>query len=542
LEVDAVVVGAGLGGIYALHKLREQGLNVIGLEAGADIGGVWRHNRYPGARVDLESVYYCYHFSPGIYRNWRWSERYASQPELLRYLEHVVDRLGLREHFRFNTRMRGAQWRPETARYDIEAGEDLRISTRYLVMATGQLSDPKTIPFPGAERFQGELVRSSRWPDKPIDYAGKRVGLVGTGSSGVQIATDLAGRGGHLHVFQRSPNYSVPARNGPLDDASFDEVARDSLAARAHLYTLRTGTALVKVEPQPAATFSAEEQQARLEAQWESGGQGMGAVFTDQTTDNDVNDIVANFVRSKIRETVKDPVVAEKLCPDYPFGTRRLCIDTGYYEIYNRSDVTLVDVAEDPIAEITETGLRTRSRQEYELDVIILALGFRAFRGEIANANIRNEHGETPIDRWARGPRTLLGLMTAGFPNLFMLTAPGSPSVLSNMFLMNEYHVEWMARAIAFMSAGGYATIEPSRDAEERWTQHVQDAAGRLIRLHVDNYMVHVNEDDGSRVFMPYTGGLTAYIEAAERAAAADYEGFELARAPATAKAETMPA
>jgi cation diffusion facilitator CzcD-associated flavoprotein CzcO len=533
LEVDAVVVGAGLGGIYAVHKLRERGLKVIGLEAASGVGGVWRHNAYPGARVDLDSIIYSYHFSPEIYRSWRWKERYAAQPQLLAYLEYVADRLGVVEHFRFNSPLRGAQWRPETARYELVAGEGLRLTTRFLVMATGNLSAPRDIPFPGAERYRGELLISSRWPERDIDFRGRRVAVVGAGSSGVQCATALAGVADHLYVFQRSPHYSIPARNGPLDEEWFDSVAADSLATRhRHFHEPPSDWIASPLKPKAAKDCTPEEKLERMETQYAFGGQFMGFVFTDQNTDRAVSDLVSDFVRNKIRQRVSDPVLAEKLIPHYPYGTRRISLDIGYSEIFSRPDVTLADGREDPIQEFTEAGIRTRDR-EYELDAIILALGFKAFRGELENANIRNEHGLSVTSRWSRGPRTLLGLMTLGFPNLFMLASAGSPAVLSNLFTMNEYHVEWVVRCIDYMDAHGHATIQPSEEAEDRWTRHVTEVARAVapIRLAENQYMTHVNED-GTRVFMPYAAGMARYVEAAEQVVANGYEGFKFSRAP----------
>ena len=536
-NVDAVVVGAGLGGIYAMHKLRDMGLDVVGLERASGVGGVWRHNRYPGSRVDLESYIYSYHFSPEIYRGWRWSERYAAQPELLRYLQYVADSLGVTEAFRFNTPMLSAEWRPQDARYRILAGDDLELNARFLVMATGNLSYPRDITFPGAERFRGDLALSSRWPERDIEFEGRRVAVVGTGSSGVQSASALAGVAKHLHVFQRTPHFCIPSRNGPMNVEKFEAVAADPLAQRAMLWRSSRYRRVASLDPKPGGECTPEEMQERLERQWRLGGHGMQVVFSDQMTNMAVNKVVADFVKAKIRETVKDPEIAKKLLPPYPFGIRRLSIDDGYYEIFNRPDVSLVDMAEDPIQEITETGIRTRDR-EYELDVIILALGFKAFKGELDNANITNERGQTYTHRWERGPRTLLGLMTSGFPNLFVLTGPGSPSVQANLFLINEYHTEWLVNCLKHMAAHGHQTIEPSVEAEDLWTEHVTDVAVETVPIRVvnNNYLVHVN-DDGTRAFNAHVR-LDRYIESADTVAANGYEGFVFGGAPHKADAE----
>lgn len=531
-EVDVVVVGAGLGGIYALHHFSLQGLKTICVEKADSIGGVWNYNRYPGARVDVDSTDYCYCFSKEIYEGWRWSERYATQGELLRYLHYVVDRLGLAERIRLSTPMTGAEWQPDKQRYHVTTGDGVEISTRFLVMATGNLSEPRDIAIPGADSFEGTLVRSSRFPKQGVDMRGKRVAIIGTGSSGVQATPVVAEVAEHLHVFQRTAHYAVPAQNGPLDEARYALLSNDPEIARQEFKQSQLfggdGAGSPLGAPQSAASYTPEEQQARLEAQWLVGGQRFHVVFADQTTNRAANDIVADFVRAKIRETVADPVVAEKLCPKYPIGTRRLIQDIGYYETFNRDNVTLVDAEEEAIERITPTGIQTNLRH-YELDVIIVALGFKAFTGEINQANIRNENGEEPTSNWSLGPRTLLGIMTTGFPNLFMLTGPGSPAVLANLFTQNEYHVEWIADCIRYMDEKGLSSIEPEKEAEDRWTAKVKEVALPLLRLQGNDYMVHRNAD-GTRAFIPYAGGVHSYTAAAEAIAANNYEGFRFVR------------
>ncbi len=539
-DYDVIVVGAGFGGIYATHHFANEGLKVLCLEKGEEIGGVWHHNRYPGARVDGDSIDYCFHFSSELYRDWRWSERYAGQDEILRYLNFVVDRLGVRDSIRVRTPLTGAEWRPDEQRYHVTAGEDLRLTTRFLVMATGNLTEPRTPTLIGLEDFKGEVRRTSRWPREPVRIAGRRIGVIGTGSSGVQSITAMAPDAEHLYVFQRTAHYSVPARNGPLDAARYEAVAADVPAARARWLGSGLFDAREHEEdsrPRPASAYSQAVQQARLEEQWEFGGQGMHLVFIDQTTDIDSNTVVADFVRNKIRGTVKDTALAEKLCPKYPFGTRRLIIDTGYYEVYNRENVSLVDISENPIERITETGIQT-ANGHYEIDLLVLALGFNAFRGSLDEANIRNEKGQSPTSRWDRGPRTLLGLMTAGFPNLFTLTGPGSPATVGHLVLLNEYHATWVSDLIRHMDAHGYATAEADEGAEERWTSHVTELAQPLLRLQGNDYMVHRNED-GSRAFIPYVGGMGRYIEAADLVRARGFDGLHFK--PATSPSIRVP-
>jgi cation diffusion facilitator CzcD-associated flavoprotein CzcO len=527
---DVIVVGAGLGGLYALHKFGRIGLAVLGLEQASGVGGVWFHNRYPGARVDVESLDYCYYFSPELYRDWRWTERYASQPELLAYLNHVADRFDLRRRILFETALARAQWLPEAARYAVETSNGQKLSCRFLVMATGNLSAARAPDFPGLASFRGEWVQASHWPDRKVALAGRRIAVIGTGSSGVQAIPALAEQASHLTVFQRSPNFSVPARNLALDEAKFREAAADVPGRRRALLQTRAAISSNLGPALPFAAYSAAEREDRLERQWALGGQGMNRVFADQGIDRHSNDAVADFVRAKIRQIVKNPETAERLCPyDHPIGSRRLCVDTDYYATYNRDNVTLVDIGKDPIQRITETGIQTASTH-YEIDLIVFAIGFHAFRGALDQVEIRNEKGETPTAHWDRGPRTYLGLMTCGFKNFFFLTGPGSPSVLANMVLMNEEHVNFAAGLVAHMAAHGFATVEPEPAAQAAWTGTVAEAASKLLRLGVKNYMVHVNEDDGSRVFMPYVGGLDRYAEICRGVADGLYPGFAFGR------------
>jgi len=527
---DVIVVGAGLGGLYALHRFGQIGLAVLGLEQASGVGGVWFHNRYPGARVDVESLDYCYYFSPELYRDWRWTERYASQPELLAYLNHVADRFDLRRRILFETALARAQWLPEAARYAVETSDRQKLSCRFLVMATGNLSAARSPDFPGLASFRGEWVQASHWPDRKVALAGRRIAVIGTGSSGVQAIPALAEQASHLTVFQRSPNFSVPARNLALDEAKFREAAADVPGRRRALLQTRAAISSNLGPALPFAAYSMAEREDRLERQWALGGQGMNRVFADQGIDRHSNDAVADFVRAKIRQIVKNPETAERLCPyDHPIGSRRLCVDTDYYATYNRDNVTLVDISKDPIQRITETGIQTASTH-YEIDLIVFAIGFHAFRGALDQVEIRNEKGETPTAHWDRGPRTYLGLMTCGFKNFFFLTGPGSPSVLANMVLMNEEHVNFAAGLIAHMAAHGFATVEPEPAAQAAWTGTVAEAASKLLRLGVKNYMVHVNEDDGSRVFMPYVGGLDRYAEICRGVADGLYQGFAFGR------------
>jgi len=392
-------------------------------------------------------------------------------------------------------------------------------------MCTGNLSEPKPIPFPGLERFKGDWYMSNRWPHREVSFKGKRVAIVGTGASGVQAVPVVAKDAEHVYVFQRTPHYAVPARNGPHDIELQRRIAanladyKEGMLARP---TLPTG----QEDRKKAADYTPEERRARMEKQWQYGGHGMAYVFEDIGTDYAANEIASEFVRDKIREQVHDPVTAEKLCPDYPIGTRRLILEIDYYDCFNRGDVTLVDVKEDPIEEITETGIRTQSGAHYEVDLIIFALGFKAFLGAIDTAGVVNEKGQTPRDVWARGPRTVFGLLTPGFPNLFHPTNAGSPSVLGPLILENEFHCDWIADCIAHMERNGYATVEASEEGADIWGQKSAAVAEKMIRRQVDNYMVHVNADDGSRIFQPWGAGMATYVPEVRAMTERGYEGL----------------
>ena len=524
-DLDALVVGAGLGGIYAVHRLRGLGLRVLGVDGADGFGGVWFHNRYPGARVDLPSVDYCYYFSEALFREWDWTERFATQPELLRYLDHVVDRFDLRRSFRLRTRVVGAQWQPAERRYLISFEDGTQLTTRFLVMATGNLSRPRELRFPGLERFAGEWVQTSHWPDSTVELSGRRVGVIGTGSSGVQTIPAIAGQVGELVVFQRSPNFSIPAVNGPIDEILLAEVRADVADARDHLLTTPSGTH-ARRGTRPAHEYSVFEQRDILERQWHRGGHEFSMLFTDQALDKSSNEIVAEFVREKIRTIVRDADLAERLSPrDHPIASRRLCLDTDYYATYNLPHVRHVDLRTDPIETITEKGIRT-SAGLVELDLIVFATGFTPFVGALDAAGIRNEAGASPTDSWTRGPRTYLGLLVDGFPNLFALTGPGSPSVLANMALANEQHVDWVADLVCHMDSVGASEVRPALAAVDAWTARVTDDGRRLLSYGSRNYMVRVNAD-GSRAFLPYPGGFGRYVQHSAEVAAGGYRELE---------------
>lgn len=532
-KFDIAVIGAGFGGVYAAHRFREASLSVVGIDGASGFGGTWYHNTYPGSRVDTDSVdMYSYLFSREIYEGWVWRERYATAQELMEHINWVADKLDVRRLFRFDTWLREAQWSPEDGRWHLETDKGDVISCRFLVMCTGNLSEPKPVPFPGLDRFKGEWYTSNRWPHREISFKNKRVAIVGTGASGVQAVPVVAQDASHLFVFQRTAHYAVPARNGPHNIELQRKIAanladyKESVLARA---TLPTG----QEDRKKALEYTPDERRARMEKQWAYGGHGMAYVFEDIGTNYESNEIAAEFVREKIREQVRDPEIAEKLCPDYPLGTRRLILEIDYYDCFNRDNVTLVDVKCNPIEEITETGILTRDGTLYPVDIIIFALGFKAFLGAIDKAGVINEKGQTPRDIWARGPRTVFGLMTPGFPNLFHTTNAGSPSVLGPLIVQNEFHCDWIADCIAHMEREGYATVEATDEGADIWSRKSAAVSENMIRRQVDNYMVHVNADDGSRIFQPWGAGMSTYVPEVRAMTARNYEGFAFKSPPA---------
>jgi cyclohexanone monooxygenase len=527
-ELDVVVVGAGFAGLYALHKLRGMGLTVQVLEAGDGVGGTWYWNRYPGARCDVESLEYSYGFDDALQQEWSWSERYPAQPEILRYLEHVADRFALWPDIQLGTRVVEAAWDDDAGRWSLatEAGE--RFSARWVVMATGVLSASQVPTIPGLETFEGEWHHSGRWPEEGVDVAGKRVGVIGTGSTGIQLIPEIAREAAHTYVFQRTANFSVPNANRPMDP-DLERSWKDRYPEQREVQ--RRSLLGVAIPPgERAANETPDHEVTRtLEERWQQGG-GMPVLlsFTDFLVDENANAKAAEFVRGKIRETVKDPAVAEMLIPrDYPIGAKRLCQDEGYFETFNRDDVTLVDVRSAPIQEITPTAIRTAGG-DYEVDVIVFATGFDALTGALLAIDIRGRDGLTLTEAWANGPRSYLGLGIAGFPNLFTVTGPGSPSVLSNVVVSIEQHVEWIADCIEHLRAEGLDRIEATPEAQDAWMEHVAEVAAFTLFPRAASWYVGANVPGKPRVFMPYVGGVGSYRERCDAIAAAGYEGFVL--------------
>lgn len=531
VQLDAIVVGAGFAGIYQLYSLRRIGLSARVLEAGEGVGGTWFWNRYPGARCDVESLDYSYSFSDELQQEWDWTERYAPQPDILRYINHVVDRFDLRRDIQLNARVTSAIYNESEDRWLVTTEGGDRFSARYCIMATGCLSIPQAPQFPGLESFKGEWYHSANWPHEGVDFAGKRVGLIGTGSSGVQMTPEIAKRAKHLTVFQRTANYSVPAQNEPITPEQLAEVKATYGARRERALETHTGHFLI-ANDKSAMEVSEAERRKEFEFRWKGAGGGfrMLRAFNDLMVNKQSNDQAAEFVRSKIRATVKDPATAELLCPreDLPFGTKRLCVDTDYYQTFNRDNVSLVDVRTDPLVEATPNGLRTQSGQEYPLDVIVFATGFDAMTGALKSIDVRGVGGQALRNKWVDGPRTYLGLAVAGFPNLFILAGPGSPSVLSNMVHSIELHVNWLTRCLEDARARGVRRIEAQQRAEDDWVHHVNEVADRTLYPTANSWYMGSNMPGKPRVFMPYVAGVPAYRKIVNGVAADGYRGFEM--------------
>jgi cyclohexanone monooxygenase len=523
-DFDAVIVGAGFAGMYMLYRSRQMGFSCRVVEAGGGVGGTWYWNRYPGARCDGESMFYSYQFSDDLQQEWEWSERYAAQPEILRYANHVADCFDLRRDIRFDTQVTAVTYDEAAGYWVIEATDGMRLTARFCIMATGCLSSANTPKFDGMEAFAGAIYHTGRWPHERVDFTGKRVGVIGTGSSAIQAIPIIAEQAQRLYIFQRTPNYAIPAWNAPLEPAMVREIKANYSELRVKQRQTFTGN-MWDARDQSALAASPAERQREYEARWREGGLGFMAAYRDLLFDDEANATAAEFVRGKIREIVRDPVVAELLCPKFIIGCKRLCVDTGYYETYNRDNVTLVDVSTTPIEKIAEHGVLVDGRA-YDLDVIVFATGFDAMTGALLRIDIRNGAGESLRDKWRHGPVSFLGLSVAGFPNLFTITGPGSPSVLTNMIPTIEQHVEWIADCLCRLRERKLRRIEALPDAEAAWVSHVTETADRSLRPSCNSWYVGANVPGKPRVFMPYMGGMPAYRKKCEAVAANGYEGF----------------
>jgi cation diffusion facilitator CzcD-associated flavoprotein CzcO/acetyl esterase/lipase len=527
-DVDVVVVGAGFAGMYLLHRLRELGMRVAVIEAAGDVGGTWYWNRYPGARCDILTVDYSYSWDPDLQREWEWSERYATQPEILRYANHVADRHDLRRDIRFGTRVESAAWDDRTRRWTVRTDRGDEIITRFHVMATGCLSMPKHPDIAGADRFRGDVHFTSTWPHDGVDFTGRRVAVIGTGSSAVQSIPIIAQQASQLTVFQRTPNFSIPAWNGPISPERLAQYRNDPEAYREAARWSGAGVPREK-SVVGALQVSEGDRRSRYEEVWAAGELlEISGAFSDILVNAQANETLAEFIRDKIRSIVDDPETAEALCPtNHHVGTKRACLDSGYYETYNLDHVRLVDLRAHPITTITETGIET-SGESFEFDAIVFATGFDAMTGALVAVDITGREGVTLRDKWAHGPTTYLGLMTAGFPNLFMVTGPGSPSVLSNMMVSIEQHVEWISDTIDHLHRHDLEAIEPTETAEAAWVAHGNEFAGLTLMPLANSWYMGANVPGKPRVFLPYVGGVDRYRAACDEVVERGYLGFTL--------------
>ncbi len=528
---DVIVVGAGFAGLYMIHQAHLLGLTVRCYEAGDGVGGTWYWNRYPGCRCDVESLDYSYSFSPELEQEWEWTERYPPQEQVERYLNHVADRFDLRREVTCGARVTSAHFDDGESRWTVVTDTGEVVSAEFLVTAVGCLSRPNTPAIPGIERFAGRVLHTCTWPAAEVDFAGQRVGVIGTGSSGVQVIPLIAAQAEHLYVFQRTPHFVVPARNQPLEASAVSERKAGYAEHRAILrqgffgFTLELGEG-------SALAASPDQREREYERRWQIGGPAIMGSYNDLIVDEAANATLADFFRRKLAETVRDPAVARALTPTgYPIGSKRLCQGTGYYETFNRPDVTLVDLLTTPFTKAGAAGLTTTA-QTFELDAIVFATGFDAVTGALDAIDIRGRHGISLRDKWANGPRAYLGVASAGFPNLFMITGPGSPSVVSNVVLSIEQHVEWIGACIEHMRSSGVTQIEPLPDAEDEWVAHIGELAGATLFPHANSWYLGANIPGKPRVFLAYLGGVGPYRDRCYEVATNGYEGFALTESP----------
>lgn len=523
-EYDVAIVGAGFAGMYLLHRIRALGMSARIIEQGNDVGGTWYWNRYPGARCDVESMQYSYQFDDDLQQEWHWPERYSAQPDILKYAQHVADRYGLRSDIDFGIQITAAHYDENAASWVLSAEDGTKTKARFLIMATGCLSAPNWPKIDGLESFAGPTYHTALWPHEKVDFTGLRVGVIGTGSSAIQSIPHIAQEASSLTVFQRTPNYAIPAHNRSTDLKIEREIKAQYGEMRARAKTTPGGLDIVYSQ-QSVHDAKPEDRNAAFESNWQRGGLGFMSAFGDLMMDQAANDTAAEFVRNKIRERVKDPKTAEILCPHNVIGAKRLCVDINYYETYNRDNVELVDVGNEPIDEILSTAIRARGNV-YEIDALVVATGFDAMTGALSRIDILGRNNASLSDRWKNGPSTYLGLAMHNFPNLFTVTGPGSPSVFSNMLPTIEQHVDWIADCLGHAKAHGYSTIEAEAEAERNWWAHCQELGKIGLKTVTDSWYVGANVSGKARVFLPYYGGIPAYFKKCEEVVKNGYEGF----------------
>jgi cyclohexanone monooxygenase len=528
---DVVVVGAGFAGMYMLHRLRGLGLSVRVYEQGGDVGGTWYWNRYPGARCDVESMQYSYSFSDELQQQWDWSERYAPQPEILKYANHVADRFKLRSDIVLNTRVDRAIFDESAGSWSVTTSDGNAVTAKYVVLATGCLSNARMPDIRGLADFKGKVYHTGHWPHEPVDFTGQRVGVIGTGSSAIQSVPVIAEQASHLTVFQRTANFSIPARNAALTPEERDSFRSNYPEIRRFAREEARNGIYTEMPDRGALDDGDNERRSRYEARWTRGGLTFMSVYNNLALDKAANDTAANFVREKIAEIVKDPQTAKLLQPNnHPIGSKRICIDSDYFATFNRPNVTLVDIRSNPIEEILPNAVRTGDK-DYEVDALVLATGFDAMTGSVAKIEIRGRDGQTLNQKLAEGPKTYLGLMSAGFPNLFIITGPGSPSVLSNMIVSIEQHVDWITDCLAYMRGRGLDTMEATPHAEDNWVDHVNEVAHGTLYPQANSWYMGANIPGKPQIFMPYIGGVGVYRQICNNVAAKGYKGFAMTAA-----------
>lgn len=529
-KYDAIIVGAGFSGLYMLHKLRNRGFKVRVIEAAAGVGGTWYWNRYPGARCDSDSIYYCFTFSKELYQKWRWSERFASQAEILKYLNFVADELNLRPDIQLNTRVTKASYNEETKKWEIETDTNEKFEAKYFISGVGCLSTANIPKFEGIDSFKGEKYHTGKWPHEKVDFTGKRVIVIGNGSSGVQLMQEVAKEAKELTLLMRTPHYVAEARNHPLTKEQQDWAIENYEEIRKAFFATPTGIKLYTTG-KTASECTPEEQQKELEYAWENGGLFLGTLFTDVSVNKETNHLVSQFVRNKIDEIVKDPETAKKLHPNYYITTKRLIIGTNFYEIFNKEHVHLVSIKENPIKRIVENGVQLSDGTVIEGDVLIFATGFDSMTGSLIRLNVHGRNGETLKEKWKNGKevKTYLGLAVHGFPNFFMITGPQSPTVLTNMPASIEQHVDWIDECINYLEKNNIEEIEATEEAEISWSKHCDDIANQTLFPNTNSWYTGANIDGTKRKgFIIYVGGLNNYKKICDEIAEKQYEGFTL--------------
>ena len=535
-SVDVVIVGAGFSGLYLIHRLRNEGYSLRVFERGDGVGGTWYWNRYPGARCDVESMQYSYSFDEQLQQDWHWPEKFSAQPDILEYANHVADRFDLRKEIEFETAVTAANFDEAAGRWRVETDKGEKVSARFFIMATGCISTAQIPDIAGLSSYQGNTYHTGKWPHEKVDFTGQRIAVIGTGSSGIQAIPVLAEEAAHLTVFQRTANYSLPAQNMTMTPEYEGEWKDDYRARRMEMRYTPQGS-LKDLNDEPALAVSEDRRREVYTERWATGGATLLGAFNNLLIDQESNDTAAAFVRQQIRKTVKDPATAELLCPkDHPIGTKRICIDSGYYQTFNRDNVELVDIKKSPIERITATGLIANGRA-FEFDSIVFATGFDAMTGTLFNVDIRGRGDQALKDKWYAGPRTYLGLMSEAFPNMFMITGPGSPSVKGNMLNSLEQHVDFVTDSILHMREWGFALMEPTREAEDDWVDHVQETANRTLFPRANSWYMGANIPGKPRLFMPYIGGVGRYRQICEEKVESGYEGFRFDADPAQAAA-----